>query len=48
LFALQSVFAFSSLISIFPQFMEAIGASGRIFELLDRFLTLQNTTSNPL
>ena len=36
LFALQSVFAFSSLISIFPQFMEAIGASGRIFELLDR------------
>ncbi len=39
LFALQSVFAFSSLISIFPQFMEAIGASGRIFELLDRFAT---------
>merc|ERR1719387_611137 len=36
LFALQSVFAFSALISIFPQFMEAIGASGRIFELLDR------------
>merc|ERR1711871_1396660 len=35
LFALQSVFAFSALISIFPQFMEAIGASGRIFELLD-------------
>mmetsp|Transcript_25887 Transcript_25887/g.63889 ORF Transcript_25887/g.63889 Transcript_25887/m.63889 type:complete len:717 (+) Transcript_25887:93-2243(+) len=36
LFALQSVFAFSSLISIFPQFMEAIGASVRVFELLDR------------
>merc|ERR1719181_31238 len=36
LFALQSVFAFSSLISIFPQFMEAIGASTRVFELLDR------------
>lgn len=40
LFALQSVFAFSSLISIFPQFMEAIGASGRIFELLDRIPTV--------
>ena len=36
LFALQSVFAFSSLISIFPQFMEAMGACGRIFVLLDR------------
>jgi len=36
LFALQSVFAFSSLISIFPQFMEALGASTRVFELLDR------------
>mmetsp|Transcript_4328 Transcript_4328/g.10411 ORF Transcript_4328/g.10411 Transcript_4328/m.10411 type:complete len:725 (-) Transcript_4328:208-2382(-) len=36
LFALQTVFAFQSLLSIFPQFMEAIGASGRIFELLDR------------
>ena len=43
LFALQSVFAFSSLISIFPQFMEAIGASGRIFELLDRSQSLRNT-----
>jgi ABC-type multidrug transport system fused ATPase/permease subunit len=40
LFALQSVFAFSSLISIFPQFMEAIGASSRVFELLDRVPTV--------
>lgn len=36
LFALQSVFAFQALLSIFPQFMEAIGASIRVFELLDR------------
>jgi len=36
LFALQTVFAFQSLLSIFPQFMEAIGASVRVFELLDR------------
>eukprot|EP00296_Roombia_truncata_P007549 JP445990.1.p1 GENE.JP445990.1~~JP445990.1.p1 ORF type:complete len:729 (+),score=252.10 JP445990.1:139-2187(+) len=36
LFALQSVFAFQALLSIFPQFMEAIGASVRVFELLDR------------
>ena len=33
---LQTVFAFQSLLSIFPQFMEAIGASVRVFELLDR------------
>jgi hypothetical protein len=32
----QTVFAFQSLLSIFPQFMEAIGASVRVFELLDR------------
>jgi ABC-type multidrug transport system fused ATPase/permease subunit len=36
LFALQSVFAFQALLSIFPRFMEAIGASVRVFELLDR------------
>lgn len=36
LFALQSVFAFQALLSIFPKFMEAIGASVRVFELLDR------------
>ncbi len=33
---MQTVFAFQSLLSIFPQFMEAIGASVRVFELLDR------------
>ena len=36
LFVSQTVFAFQSLLSIFPQFMEAIGASVRVFELLDR------------